>query len=67
MQQCTLEADAESSKWPDLKGQDLVDLLIGERLRDAAGRVLPVPDVALAGPVIGYVFVPKLEGHLPNK
>jgi hypothetical protein len=29
--------------------------------------MLPIPDVALAGPIIGYVFVPELEGHLPNK
>jgi len=49
----------------NLKGQNLIDLFVGQCLRNAAGSMLSIPDVALAGPIIGNVFVPELERHLP--
>ena len=50
----------------NLKGQALIDLFVGQCLRNAAGSMLSIPDVALAGPIIGDVFVPELERHLPT-
>ncbi len=49
-----------------LKGQNLIDLFVGQRLGYAARRVLSIPDVALAGPIIRDVLVPELERHLPT-
>lgn len=62
----TCEATALGSRWPHLKSQDFVDLLISQRLGDAAGRVIPVPDVSFARPVVRDVLVPQLERHLPT-
>ena len=50
----------------NLKGQDFINLLVGQRLGHAARRVLSIPDVALAGPLIWDVFIPELERHLPT-
>lgn len=50
----------------NLKGQNLINLLVGQRLGYAARRVLSIPYVALARPVIRDILVPELERHLPT-
>ncbi len=50
----------------NLESQYFIDLFVGQRLGYAARRVLSIPYVALAGPVIRNILIPELERHLPT-